>query len=134
MPDKYRAKLQAAPEASFHVLEPEKAKRMNAATLYIPSTEDVKKVISEIPCGSTMTVVEIRLKLAREHNAETACPAVTIKYWKWFAYAMEDEGGEEIPWWRVLKDGKVNDTLPASHFDRLVAEGVEPVRSKKSTD
>lgn len=35
-------KLQLAPPSSFHLLEPAKAKRMNAKTLYIPSAADVE--------------------------------------------------------------------------------------------
>ena len=100
-------KLRTAPASSFHVLEPEKAIRMNAKTLFIPSVEDVAKAIAAIPAGQTRTIIELRNDLAATGNAETACPGKTIKYWKWLAAAQYD-----IPWWRVLKDGKPSRHMP----------------------
>jgi 6-O-methylguanine DNA methyltransferase, DNA binding domain len=108
-------RIRAAPPASFHVLEPAKAARMNAKTLYIPSVGDVARAISAIPVGETRTIFELRRELARTGNAETACPAVTIKYWKWLAAAQDELEGESeyrIPWWRVLKDGKPSRHMP----------------------
>ena len=75
-------KLMSAPEASFHLLVPEKAARMNAKTLYIPSVLYVARAISAIPKGETRTIIDLRNELAALGNAETACPAKTIKYWK----------------------------------------------------
>jgi hypothetical protein len=39
----------------------------------------VAKAIKAIPEGKTKTIVELRSDLAILGNAETACPAVTIK-------------------------------------------------------
>jgi alkylated DNA nucleotide flippase Atl1 len=124
-------KLRAAPAGSFHVLEPEKAKRMNAKTLYIPSPLEVAQAIRRIPRGETRTIVELRHELARLGGAETGCPAATIKYWKWMAIVSEENPQETlyaIPWWRVLKDGKPSRHMPGG-VDRqialLQAEGVQ---------
>ena len=128
----YLEQLQQAPEASFHNLDPAKAIRMNAKTLFIPAPEDVAKAIAAIPHGETRTIVELRQALAVSGNAETACPAKTIKYWKWMAYAQEEversASSYRVPWWRVLKDGK-----PSRHMSGgiegqvalLRGEGVE---------
>lgn len=99
--------LQAAPASSFHVLEPKKAKRMKASTMFVPAPDDVAKVISAIPQGKTKTMLEIRQELSALHQAETTCPFITIRYWKWLTRAS-DEAPEtyQIPWWRVLKDKK----------------------------
>jgi alkylated DNA nucleotide flippase Atl1 len=117
-------KLQNAPAASFHVLEPAKAKRMNAKTLYIPCPEDVAKVISAIPKGETRTIVDLRRTLAAQGKAETACPAATIKYWKWLAQAYDealtDDPHFAVPWWRVLKDGKPSRHMPGGVEGQLV--------------
>lgn len=117
-------KLRLAPASSFHVLDPAKAMRMNAKTLFIPAPEDVAKAISAIPKGETKTIVELRRELATFGNAETACPAKTIKYWKWLAQASDGaHGGESIyvvPWWRVLKDGKPSQHMPGG-IERQVA-------------
>jgi hypothetical protein len=125
-------KLRSAPAASFHVLDPVKAKRMNAKTLFIPAPEDVAKVIAAIPLGETRTIVQLRGELALMGNAETACPAKTIKYWKWLAHAHDEAQDLEpkfaVPWWRVLKDGKPSRHMPGgveNQIRLLRAEGVQ---------
>ena len=125
---KFHKKLSEAAPGSFHVLDPEKAKRLGGATLYIPSTDDVRAAINGIPFGETRTIVQLRNQLAKEAGADVACPAKTIGYWKWMAFATEDEGGEPLPWWRVLKDGKIGNLLPGgaeAHRERLRNEGVK---------
>ncbi len=125
-------KLKLAPPASFHVLDPAKAKRMNAKTLYIPGPAEVARAINAIPAGQTRTIVALRQALATEGAAETACPAATLKYWKWMAQASEEPGGRTspyaIPWWRVLKDGKPSRHMPGG-VERQIAllerEGVK---------
>ena len=125
---KFTAKLAEAPAGSFHVLDPEKAKRLNAKTLYIPSPEEVRQVIDAIPAGAVMKVTEMRHKLAVEHGAETACPAAIQKYWRWMAWAMETEGAQPLPWWRVTRLGRYGSKLPGGsegHKARLADEGVK---------
>ena len=125
-------KLRLAPAASFHVLEPAKAERMNAKTLFIPAPEDAAQAIAAIPKGETRTIVELRRELAMRGNAETACPAKTIKYWKWLAHAADEAQASEskyvVPWWRVLKDGKPSQHMPGG-IKRQIAllndEGVQ---------
>ena len=109
---KFTQKLKEANPASFHVLDPAKAARMNGKTLYIPSVQDLFDAISSIPKGETRTIVELRSELARKGGADVACPAVTIKYWKWLAAASAEEGYAPLPWWRVMKDGKVSRHMP----------------------
>lgn len=127
----YPEKLRMAPPASFHVLDPAKAKRLNARTLYIPSPDDVAEAIRAIPAGQTKTIVELRRDLAAHGDAETACPAATNKYWKWLAHAATDddlEQGYHVPWWRVLKDGKPSRHMPGGverQVALLQAEGVD---------
>jgi hypothetical protein len=96
------------------VLDEAKAKRMNARTLYIPSSQDVANAIRSIGFGNTQTILELRRGLALAHGADTACPACTIKYWKWLARANVEAVPEEwtVAWWRVLKDGKPSRHLP----------------------
>jgi hypothetical protein len=109
-------KLELAPASSFHFLDSAKAKRMNVKTLFIPSPLDVAKVIAAIPKGETRTIIDLRRELAVFGKAETACPAKTIKYWKWLSYAYDEVHEKEskyvAPWWRVLKDGKPSRHMP----------------------
>jgi hypothetical protein len=128
MPHELFEKIRNEPKSSFHVLDPVKGKRMNAGTLFIPSPNDVAKAISAIPAGKTKTILELRVDLANIGNADTACPAKTIKYWKWLAEASElDNSPYDIPWWRVLKDGKPSKHMPGGidhQIARLKTEGV----------
>jgi|GEM_PF-862593 len=116
-PLSFLTKLESAGDASFIVLDPIKSKRMGGVkTLYIPSVTDVAQVINAIPSGETLTIEEVRSALAKIGQADTACPAETIKYRKWMANLPE--GGKlasppyDIPWWRVLKDGNPSRHMP----------------------
>jgi hypothetical protein len=97
---------------------------MNAKTLFIPSPVEVANAIAAIPRGETRTIVELRRELAKFGQAETACPAKTIKYWKWLAYVYDEIQGSEtiyaVPWWRVLKDGKPSRHMPGG-IERQIA-------------
>lgn len=127
-------KLHTAPKASFEKLDSIKSKRMGGVTtLYIPSVEDVAKAIKAIPKGETKTIEELREYLANIGSAETACPAKTIKYWKWMANLpgeiIEKNPRFNIPWWRVLKDGKASRHMPGGVDNQLFllrGEGVIP--------
>ncbi len=110
-------KLASAPESSFTVLDPVKRKRMvGVKTLYIPSVSEVAQIIKAIPRGETQTIDEVRTRLAKIGKAATACPAKTIKYWKWMANLPEEvkraNPHYDIPWWRVLKDGRPSRHMP----------------------
>jgi hypothetical protein len=79
-------KLNCAQGSKFCKLKLRDRKRMGGAhTNYLPSVEEVAKVISSIPAGETRTVQELRKELALIGKAETSCPATFIKYWKWMA-------------------------------------------------
>ena len=117
-------KLETAPKATFEKLDAVKSKRMGGVkTLYIPSVEEVAEAIKAIPKGETKTIDELRSELAKIGKADTACPAKTLKYWKWMA-SLEEELLEEnlqykIPWWRVLKDGKPSRHMPGGTANQV---------------
>ncbi len=129
--DTVHEKLAQAPASSFHVLDPAKAKRFNAKTMFIPSPHDVARAIAEIPSGETRTILDLRRSLALKANAETTCPAVTIKSWKWIASAAEDghraEPEYQVPWWRVLKDGNPSRHMPGGEQGQILRLGTEGV-------
>ena len=127
IPMTYSEKIAAAPAGSLHHLEPEKAKRLGGQTMYVPSVADVLAAIREIPIGETRTNHQLRQRLAKIGNADTACPFQTNRYWKWLAFACEEEGGEQLPWWRVLKNGKLHDSFPGGPDHQrklLLSDGV----------
>ena len=124
-------KLESAPGATFEVLDATKSKRLGGVkTLYIPSVADVAGVIQAIPEGETRTIENLRNDLAKTAQADTACPAKTIKYWKWMASLSEDNLSKNpdyrIPWWRVLKDGRPSRHMPGGIENQILllkAEG-----------
>ncbi len=125
-------KLKNAPEGITETLDEIKSKRMGGVkTNYIPTVEEVAKLINSIPKGQTKTIKELRLELAKKRNTDTACPAKILKYWKWMATLPDDlkliDKQYDIPWWRVLKDGKLSRHMPGGieHQKKiLLSEGV----------
>ncbi len=125
-------KLETAPAGSFHVLDGAKAARMRASTMYIPSPLDIAEAIRAIPYGQTRSLRDIRRDIAVAHHADITCPSRSTLYWKWLAHASVELGDTPspyaIPWWRVLKDGKLNPQMPggiANQRALLIAEGVD---------
>jgi hypothetical protein len=117
------AKFESEPLGSFHVLDQEKAERMSAKTLYLPSPLDVAKAILAIPSGQTKTINDLRETIAKAHNADTSCPAKVLKYWKWMAQFSDENptanSPYHIPWWRVLKDNKPSRHMPGGIENQL---------------
>lgn len=115
--DSILKKLKSAPAGITETLDDVKSRRMGGvATNYIPSVADVARLIQSIPKGQTRTIHELRIELAKLHHTDTACPAKVLKYWKWMAN-LPDElklvyNEYNIPWWRVLKDGKLSRHMP----------------------
>lgn len=125
-------KLDSAPAGSFHVLDGAKAARMRAHTMYIPSPLDIAEAIRAIPYGQTRSLRDIRRDIAVAHHADITCPSRSTLYWKWLAQATAELGDSPspytIPWWRVLKDGKLSPQMPggiAHHAMHLHVEGVD---------
>ncbi len=125
-------KLNNAQPGITESLDEVKSKRMGGGnTNYIPSVDEVATLINAIPKGQTRTIQDLRSELAKLHNTDTACPAKVIKYWKWMAN-LSDElkvvyTKYDIPWWRVLKDGKLSRHMPggvAAQKKLLQSEGV----------
>jgi alkylated DNA nucleotide flippase Atl1 len=76
----------------------------------------VALVIQAIPAGQTRTLRDIRRVIAAAHHADITCPSRTTLYWKWLAAATAELNGADspyaIPWWRILKDGKLSPVMP----------------------
>ena len=125
-------KLETAPKSELEVLDIQKSKRMGGVkTIYIPSIDEVANAIKSIPKGETRTIEELRTYLAKVGNADTACPAKTIKYWKWMAsldqQVLNNNSKYSIPWWRVLKNGRPSRHMPGccdNQISILKTEGV----------
>ena len=125
-------KLQNAPGSKFCKLNAHESQRMGGAkTSYLPSVEEVAEFIRAIPKGETKTIVELRQIIAKQAKTETSCPATLLKYWKWMANLSDESKLKykqyDVPWWRVLKDGKPSRHMPGGVENQkkiLKSEGV----------
>ena len=125
-------KLKNASLGLIENLDKLKSKRMGGgSTNYIPAVEDVATIIKSIPKGETRTILDLRVELAKRKHTDTACPAKVLKYWKWMANLPDDIKEKhlqyDIPWWRVLKDGKLSRHMPGGEAHQkmlLESEGV----------
>jgi len=85
------------------------SKRWGTGTLVIPAPIEVDEIMRKVPAGKLTTINEIRVALAKKHNATIGCP-LTIGIFAWVAaHAAEErkqQGEKNItPYWRTLKTG-----------------------------
>lgn len=120
----FTEKLCKAPKGAFYVLVPEKAERMKAATMYVPSPADIAHVLNTIPAGTTIRHETLKAKLAKLGKADIACPMMTTRYWSWIAASSAEPDYAtspfQAPWWRVVKEGKPVKVLPGGTFSQEV--------------
>jgi alkylated DNA nucleotide flippase Atl1 len=115
-------------------LEGGAARRAGGEIMVIPSPWDLRRLIATIPRGKVATVAELRVALAREANADVACP-MTAGIFTWIASNYAAEAGEaDFPWWRTLKSkGELISRHPGGVEEqrrRLAAEGIACVERK----
>lgn len=67
----------------------------------------VAREIATIPQGATISMVELRARLAQAHHAQSTCPMTTAIFFYIVAGASEDNrasGQPDLaPWWRVTQ-------------------------------
>ncbi len=85
----------------------------------IPSPDDVERALLGIPAGETISQPELRSRLATQHEADNACPAMTgwqLRFVAEVAVEALDAGAapdEVAPFWRVVEPGsKIAGRLP----------------------
>jgi alkylated DNA nucleotide flippase Atl1 len=93
------------------------SKRWGTGTVVIPAPIEVNEMMRKVPAGKLATINEIRVALAKKHNATIGCP-MTTGIFAWIAaHAAEErkqQGEKDItPYWRTLKTGGVlNEKYP----------------------
>lgn len=109
------------------------AKRWGGTTVAIAAPREVDALMRTVPRGRVTTVGELRAAIARQHQAETACP-ITTGIFSWIAAHAAEESlvvGESekklTPYWRTLKSGgELNPKFPGgvpAMQRKLAAEG-----------
>lgn len=87
------------------------SKRWGTGTVVIPAPIEVDEMMRKVHRGKLVTINEIRVALARKHNATIGCPMTTGMF-AWIAANVAEEqrqlGIKDItPYWRTLKTGGV---------------------------
>jgi hypothetical protein len=85
------------------------SKKWGTGTLVIPAPIEVDELMKKVPRGKLTTINEIRIALAKRHNATIGCP-LTTGIFAWIsanaAEEQKQQGATEItPYWRTLKTG-----------------------------
>jgi hypothetical protein len=117
------------------------SKRWGEGLMVIPAPLEVDALMKQVPRGRVVTIQELRATLARNHQAQFACP-VTTGIFSWIAAhaagEAEAQGAKRItPFWRTLKTGgEVNPKYPGGIekiAKRLRAEGHSLITRGKRT-
>ena len=93
--------------------------------MLISSPEKISKYINQIHLGSSKTIKEMRLDLAKSEDADNTCPLTTGI----FLRKAIEELGDNLPYWRVIDEHhplikKLN--LNPKKISKLrVAEGIQ---------
>ncbi len=85
-------------------------------SVLIPSPKDIEEVIDDLAAAESLTLTELRQRLAQQHGADGACPVMTGMNLRIVAdLGLEaidaghdpalatDAGGEVIPFWKVVE-------------------------------
>jgi len=116
------------------------SKKWGTGTCLIPAPYEVDEIMKKVPKGKIITINEIRMILAKKHNASISCP-ITTGIFSWIAaHAAEEAASEGVknitPYWRTLKTGGIlNPKYPGgteSIKKKLEAEGHKIIKKGKN--
>ena len=80
--------------------------RLQAQTMLIAAPREYDALMKLVPPGYLTTIDRMMAHLAKEHQAETACPMTAGIFVNIAAKASEERlGMDETPYWRTLKKG-----------------------------
>ncbi|HWN99441.1 MAG TPA: MGMT family protein [Blastocatellia bacterium] len=127
----WRDKLENEDHSKTISIPPGMQKSLGSGTMLIPKPLDVDALIRKTKKGQLITQAEIRSKLARDNQVDTACPITTGIFVRIAAEAAAEDlqnGKKRItPYWRVVtSDGGLNEKFPGGaklQARRLKEEG-----------
>lgn len=98
---------------------------MSGQRMLISSPENIAQYINQIPLGSSKTIKEMRLDLARSEGADNTCPLTTGIFLR---RAIQDQE-DDFPFWRVIDEKhpliKKLDINPKKIAKLRLAEGIQ---------
>jgi hypothetical protein len=126
----WAAKLNANPEPEVRPMPKDRIGLKKGDLCLLPSARLVDDFIRAIPKGKSMSLLELRQHLARQHKAEGTCPVYLGYHLRTVAEAAceaRDRGakpGQITPVWRVLDD-------QAPTLGKLSAENAAWIRKRR---
>jgi len=82
-------------------------KLTNKGMMYISSPSEISEIIKLIPKGKIMSTKQIAQKLSEKHNVDYTCGLTTGIFVAIIANYVEQDGIDNIPYWRVVKNGNI---------------------------
>jgi len=127
----WRAKLEKWQESYLVDVPPRMQRQCGKGKMLIPRALDVDALIRAVPRGKLVTVNQIRMRLAAEHQADVTCPMTTGIFIRIASETAEEDrraGKTRVtPYWRVLREGGIlNEKFPGgieAQAAKLEAEG-----------
>jgi hypothetical protein len=85
------------------------AGKWGTGTLVIPAPIEVDELMKKVPNGKLITINEMRVSLAKKHDATIGCP-LTTGIFAWISANAAEEQKQQgtvnvTPYWRTLKTG-----------------------------
>jgi hypothetical protein len=135
----WREKLADSKDLSKIIKPKGKGAAQYGDRMLVPAPLQVDALMKKVRKGKVMTIAQMRVKLAIENAATSACPLCSgIFAWvsAHAAQEAEDEGRKRItPWWRTVKaKGELNPKYPGGMEEqakRLRKEGHKIVKRGK---
>ncbi len=106
-------------------------------TVLIPSPQDIELVVEELAPAETLTLTELRQRLAEQHDADGSCPVMTGMNLRIVAdlgleaidaghdpAVATASGGEVVPFWKVVE--------PTSSLASKLPGGPDRIRQLRS--
>ncbi len=116
-------------------IPPSMAKMWGEGMQVIPSPLEIHEIMRTISEGKVMTTVELCDALAKKHNVDIACPYTVGILMNIVAYAIEEDEGDDTPWWRTLgSKGELKPKYPNAPEEQMAlleAEGFSFVEKGK---
>jgi hypothetical protein len=127
------------PKVQFVGLDNKMAKRFGVGNMLIAAPIEYDAVMKKIPKGKLITFDEVRVFLAKKHNADFTCQLTAGIFINIAANASQEReslGGNDItPYWRTLKKGgELNERYPGGIDQQkmlLEMEGHEIIKKGK---
>jgi len=121
----WQEKFDSVPSAHVSVLGKGMLGLPAGARLLISDPREIAAAIRAVPPGQTITVAELRNRLAVAHSADATCPLTTGIFLRIVAEAsLESESG--VPFWRAID--------PKSPLAKKISIGSAGIQARRDAE